>query len=490
MVAELVANNSELGSPTISEERIPSLVEYSFIPSAKLESVSSVLNGTNPIPANNSYTDANGARSLSISLLFPPAMSEIETDDSCSESNETPRAAAQFSYSISSCFPPARSETDSNSEIYEIIPTDPSSTASLTATDKEILKPKSSNNSKSNRKPPKFSHSKKNSILSLFFAAMSLTNRSKRPRHSILTGRFKDLEIIDREKFPLKMLLEATNNFSEDHKIEEGYFCPMYHAILDDGREVAIKRADNDNEFLSELQALSHLNHKNVARLLGFCKDSNERILVYEHMEYGTLCGHLHNPKSTSLMSWAARIKVALDIARGIEYLHVYEVPPIIHRVITPSKILLDVTLTAKLSNFNISVMSDIHYEPIAGTPAYLDPEYLNSGNLTTKVDVYSFGVVLLEMLSGLKAIHTTENGELRLIVDFVVPYIAKKEIHRFLDPKVPPPTPLEMEALAYVASLALDCVSKERVLRPSMTEVANRLQSALEGILEGQGNC
>ncbi|KAK7861520.1 serine/threonine-protein kinase-like protein ccr4 [Quercus suber] len=147
-------------------------------------------------------------------------------------------------------------------------------------------------------------------------------------------------------------------------------------------------------------------------------------------------------------------------------------------------------TLTAKLSNFNISVTSDIHYEPIAGTPGYLDPEYLISGNLTTEVDVYSFGVVLLEMLSGLKAIHTTENGELRLIVDFVVPYIAKKEIHRFLDPKVPPPTPLEMEALAFVVSLALDCVSKERVLRPSMTKVANRLQSALEGILEGQGNC
>ena len=170
MVAEFVANNLELGSPTISEKIIPSLVGYSFTPSAKLESVSSVLNGTNPIPANNSYTDANGARSLSISLLFPPAMSEIETDDSCSESNEATHAAAQFSNSIEKCFPPGRSETDSSSEIYEIIPTDPSSTANpgRTATFKEILKPKSSNNSKSNRTPPKFTHSKKNSILSLF----------------------------------------------------------------------------------------------------------------------------------------------------------------------------------------------------------------------------------------------------------------------------------------------------------------------------------
>ena len=498
MVAEFVPNNSELCSPTISEERILSLVEYSFSPSAKLESVSSVLNGTNPIPANNSDTDANGASSLSISLLFPPAMSEIETDDSCSESNETPRAAAQFSYSISSCFPPGRSETDSSSEIYELVPTYPSISASprRTTNFKKILKLKSSNSSKSNRAPLKLSHSKRNSILSLFSAAKSLTNSSKRPRHTILTRRFKDLEIIDRENFPLKMLLEATNNFSEDCKIETGHIAQMYHAILDDGREVAIKRADNDNEFLSELQASSHLNHKNVARLLGFCKESKERVLVYEHMEYGTLRGHLHNPESTSLMLWAARIKVALDIARGIEYLHVYAVPPIIHRDIKPLNIFLDATLTAKLSNFNLSVEAPVddwsgyECESVVGTSRYMAPEYVINGSLTTKVDVYSFGVVLLEMLSGRKAFNLNENIEEWFVVKFVEPYIAQKEIHKILDPKVPPPTPLEMEALAYVTSLALDCVSKECVLRPSMTKVANSLQSTLEGILEGQGNC
>nr|POF07400.1 putative serine/threonine-protein kinase-like protein ccr3 [Quercus suber] len=307
------------------------LATHSTSMAAELESVSSVLNGTNPIPANNSDTDANGASSLSISLLFPPAMSEIETDDSYSESNETPRAAAQFSYSISSCFPPSRSETDSSSEIYELVPTYPSISASprRITNFKKILKLKSSNSSKSNRTPLKLCHSKRNSILSSFSTAKSLTCSSKRPRHTILTRRFKDLEIIDRENFPLKMLLEATNNFLEDCKIETGHFAPVYHPILDDGREVAIKCADNDNEFLSELQASSRLSHKNVARLLGFCKDSNERVFVYEHMEYGTLHGHLHNHESTSLMSWAARIKVALDIARGIEYLHVYAVPPI-----------------------------------------------------------------------------------------------------------------------------------------------------------------
>nr|POE57472.1 serine/threonine-protein kinase-like protein ccr4 [Quercus suber] len=474
-MAEFVANNSELGSSTISEERIPSLVEYSFTPSAKLESISSVLNGKNPIPANNSEIDANGARSLSISLLFPPAMSEIEsvssvlngsnpipannsdidadgarslsisllfppamseieTDDSCSESNETPRAAAQFSYSISSCFPPAKSQT----------------------------------------------------------------NSSKRPRHTILTTRFKGVEIIVREKFPLKMLLEATNNFSKDCEIGKNGFGSLFRAILDDGREVTIHRAEISmseqfvNEFLRGVEAWSRLDHKNAVRLLGFCEDGKDGLLVYEYLGYGTLHWHLHNPESTSLMSWAARIKVALDIARGIEYLHVCAVPRIIHRNIKLSNIFLDATLTAKLSNFNLSVEAPVddwsgyECERLVGALGYTAPDYFIA-SLETKVDVYSFGVVLLEMLFGCKAYHANENDEKRLIVDFVAPYIAQKEIHRFLDPKVPPPTPLEMEALTNVASLALDCVSKECVLRPSMTKVANTVQSTLEGILKGQ---
>ncbi|XP_075646798.1 uncharacterized protein LOC142617729 [Castanea sativa] len=493
-MAEFVANNSELGSPTISEERIPSLVKYSFTPSAKLESVSSVLNGTNPILANNTYTDANGA-SLSISLLFPPARSEIETDDSCSKSNYSPRVAAQFSYSISSCFPPGRSETESSSEIYEIIPVDPSSTANpgRTANFKEILKPKSSNSSKSNPTPLKFSHSKINSILSLFFAAMSLTNSSERPRHTILTTRFKGVKNIFREKFPLKMLLEATNNFSKDCEIGKNGFGLLYRASLDDGREVSIHRAEISmfeefvNEFPRGVEAWSRLNHKNVVRLLGFCEDGKDSLLVYEYMRYGTLYDHLHNPGSTSLiMSWAARIKVALDIARGIEYLHVCVVPPIIHRNIRLPNIFLDATSTAKLSNFYLSVKAPVddwsgyRRERVVGTYGYMAPEYAIHGSLTTKVDVYSFGVVLLEMLSGLKAIHTNENGEQIRLTSFLAPYIAQKEIHRFLDLKVPPPTPLEMEALVNVASLALDSVSKDCVLRPSMTMVANTIQSTL----------
>ena len=232
------------------------------------------------------------------------------------------------------------------------------------------------------------------------------------------------MEIIDREIFPLKMLLEATNNFSEGCKIETNDFGSLYRAILDDGREVAIKRAEismskvSDDDFLSTCLALSLINHQNVVRLLGFCEDGKERLLVYKHMEYGTLSGHLHNPKTTSLMSWAARDKVALEIAGGIEYLHVYAVPPIIHRNIKPSNIFLDATLTAKLSNFNLSVealvddWSGYECEWVVGTFGYMAHEYAFNGSLTTKIDMYDFGVVLLEMLSGHKAFNLNENIE------------------------------------------------------------------------------
>ncbi|KAL4597725.1 hypothetical protein ACB092_11G009500 [Castanea dentata] len=339
-------------------------------------------------------------------------MSETETDDSCSESIRTLPAAAQFSYSIVSSFPPARSPTDDNSsENYEIILTDPSISARprhtiRRATLKDLIelnKPKSSNGSKAKRTPPKFYHPKKYSILSFFSVAKSQTGRSKRPRRTILTTRFKDfMEIKNWKEFPLQMLRKATNNFSEDHKIETSRFGSLYRATLDDGREVAIKCEDNPQAFLSELEALSRLHHKNLVCFMGFCEDSNEHILVYEHMKNGSLHKHVHELQSAPLMSsWTARIQVVLDAARGIEYLHVYAVPPIIHHDIKSSNILLDNTWSAKVFAFSLAVKApaddESHLFVPKGNLGYLDPEYAWDLQLTTESDVYSFGVVLLK---------------------------------------------------------------------------------------------
>ena len=312
------------------------------------------------------------------------------------------------------------------------------------------------------------------------------------------------------EVFSFQVLLKATNNFSRDKKIGTGSFGSVYQGTLDDGCEVAIKRAeisntysysvgtrrqeDRDVAFINELESLSRLHHKNLVELLGFCEDSNELVLVYEYMNNGTLHDHLHKLESSPLMSWTARIKVALDAARGVEYLHRYAVPPIIHRDIKSSNILLDSTWTAKVSDFGLSLMGPedekSHLSLLAaGTVGYMDPEYYILQQLSTKSDVYSFGVVLMEILSGYKAIHKNENGVHRNVVDLVVPYIVQEEIHRVLDSRVPPPTPFEIEAVIRTGYLAADCVTLEGRDRPSMTDVASSLDRALAACLPHQSS-
>ncbi|KAL8059872.1 hypothetical protein ABFX02_03G115500 [Erythranthe guttata] len=310
------------------------------------------------------------------------------------------------------------------------------------------------------------------------------------------------------EEFPIEKLLKATENFSEEKKIGNGSFGSVYLATLDDGRQVAVKRAENsstssyagptkragqeekDMAFVNELEFLSRLNHKNLVRLLGYCEDSNELILVYEYLENGTLFDHLHkNLDNSPLSSWPMRIKLALDAARGIEYLHEYAVPRVIHRDIKSSNVLIDSTWTARVADFGLSLMGPHDEEGhlslrAAGTMGYMDPEYYRLQILTTKSDVYSFGIVLLELLSGLRAIHKNENGVPRNVVDYVLPYIVKDDIHRVLDTRVPPPTPFEIEAVAYVGYLAADCVSLEGKDRPSMSEVVNSLDRALVAFL------
>ena len=162
-----------------------------------------------------------------------------------------------------------------------------------------------------------------------------------------------------------------------------------------------------------------------------------------------------------------------------------YAVPPIIHRNINSSSILLDDTWTAKVSDFGLFVKAPVddetpHSISAVGTVGYLDTEFFRSPRLTTKSDAYSFGELLLELLSGYTTLHRDENGQPRS-VNFVVPYIAHDKIHKVLDPKVPPPTPFERVAMEHVGSLAVACVSIRDQDRPSMSETVNRLESALD---------
>nr|CAB3491387.1 unnamed protein product [Digitaria exilis] len=318
------------------------------------------------------------------------------------------------------------------------------------------------------------------------------------------------------ERFTVEMLHAATNGFSDDCRIGTGSFGSVYRGTLADGREVAIKRAedsakastssaarparrrDRETAFNSELTALARANHKNIVCLLGCCADddSGERMLVYEFMANGTLHDQLHSrtPMAPPVSSWRGRLAIALDAARGIEYMHVYAVPNIIHRDVKSANILLDDAWTAKIADFGLSSVLDpttacgnagegTPNEPLytGGTVGYMDPEYYRLQHLTDKSDVYSFGVVLLELMSGCRVVQRyAESVTPKNVVEFAVPHILADDVARVLDPRLPAPTAGESEALAYVGYLAADCVGPVGCDRPSMTEVVDALERAV----------
>ncbi|MBA0748256.1 hypothetical protein Gogos_005101 [Gossypium gossypioides] len=304
------------------------------------------------------------------------------------------------------------------------------------------------------------------------------------------------------EEFSFAELVAATNGFSLENKIGAGSYGVVYKGKLSDGREVAIKRGETGSKmkkyqekeiaFESELSFLSRLHHKHLVRLVGYCEEMDERLLVYEHMKNGALYDHLHDKnnieKSSSLLnSWKMRIKIALDAARGIEYLHNYAVPPIIHRDIKSSNILLDANWTARVSDFGLSMMgpeSDRDYKPTkaAGTVGYIDPEYYGLNVLTTKSDVYGLGVVMLELLTGKRAIfkESESGGTPVSLVDYTVPAIMNGEVVKVLDPRVGPPELNEAEAVELMAYTAMHCVNLEGKDRPTIGDIVSNLERAL----------
>ncbi|XP_010516188.1 PREDICTED: putative serine/threonine-protein kinase-like protein CCR3 [Camelina sativa] len=334
------------------------------------------------------------------------------------------------------------------------------------------------------------------------------------------------------EEFTFSELASATGNFSLENKIGSGSFGVVYRGKLSDGREVAIKRGEvnakmkklqeKETAFDSEIAFLSRLHHKHLVRLVGYCEEKEERLLVYDYMKNGALYDHLHDKnnveKHSSLInSWKMRIKIALDAARGIEYLHNYAVPPIIHRDIKSSNILLDSNWVARVSDFGLSLMGPElgkdhnhhhHHQQrpmkAAGTVGYIDPEYYSLNVLTDKSDVYGLGVVLLELLTGKRAIFKNggdlEEGSVEAapvhLVDYSVPAITTDELGRILDPRVGSPGLGEGDAVELVAYTAMHCVNTEGINRPTMTDIVGNLERALDlcgdshGSISSSGIC
>lgn len=290
-------------------------------------------------------------------------------------------------------------------------------------------------------------------------------------------------------------LKEKTDDFGSKALVGEGSYGRVYYAVLENGKHVAVKKLDTsadpepDNEFLAQVSIVSRLKHENFVDMLGYCVEGNERLLAYEFATMGSLHDILHGRKGVAgaqpgqALDWTQRIKIAVDAAKGLEYLHEKVQPSIVHRDIRSSNVLLFEDYKAKIADFNLSNQSPdmaarLHSTRVLGTFGYHAPEYAMTGLLTQKSDVYSFGVVLLELLTGRKPVdHTMPRGQ-QSLVTWATPRLGEDKVKQCVDPRLNGEYP--PKGVAKLAAVAALCVQYEAEFRPSMSIVVKALSPLL----------
>lgn len=294
-------------------------------------------------------------------------------------------------------------------------------------------------------------------------------------------------------KFNYNDLKVATRNFRPDSLLGEGGFGCVFKGWVDEhgtapvkpgtGLTVAVKTLNRNglqghNEWLAEVYYLGQLHHFNLVKLVGFCIEDEQRLLVYEFMQRGSLENHLFRRGALPL-AWFTRMKIALGAAEGLAFLHSRK-KPVIYRDFKTSNVLLDVEYNAKLSDFGLAKdgpegdKSHVSTR-VMGTYGYAAPEYVMTGHLTAKSDVYSFGVVLLEMVTGRRSMDKSRPSGEHNLVEWARPYLSeKKKVFRLIDPRL---GHYSEKGAFRAASLAYRCLSRDSKMRPLMTEVVQTLE-------------
>ncbi|KAI3996711.1 hypothetical protein MKX01_041011 [Papaver californicum] len=292
----------------------------------------------------------------------------------------------------------------------------------------------------------------------------------------------------------IEVLRQVTDNFSEKNILGRGGFGIVYKGELHDGTQIAVKRMESNlmgtkglNEFQAEIAVLTKVRHRHLVALLGFCVNGHERLLVYEYMPQGTLSHHLFewNQSGGKPLTWKQRVSIALDVARGVEYLHSLAQQSFIHRDLKPTNILLGDDMRAKVADFGlVKNAPDGKYSletRLAGTFGYLAPEYAATGRVTRKVDVYAYGVVLMEILTGRKALdENLPDEQSHLVTWFRRVLINKDSVRKHIDPTLDPDDETYGNILT-VAELAGHCTARDPSQRPEMGHAVNVLGPLVE---------
>ncbi|OIV94754.1 hypothetical protein TanjilG_12967 [Lupinus angustifolius] len=286
--------------------------------------------------------------------------------------------------------------------------------------------------------------------------------------------------------YPYKEIERATNSFSEKQMLGTGAFGTVYAGKLHNDEWVAIKKiryrdTNSVDQVMNEIKLLSSVSHPNLVQLLGCCIEGGEQILVYEYMPNGTLSEHLQRERSKGL-PWTIRLTIATETANAIAYLHSAIHPPIYHRDIKSTNILLDYSYKSKVADFGLSRLGLTETSHIStapqGTPGYVDPQYHQNFHLSDKSDVYSFGVVLVEIITAKKVVDFARPQSEVNLAALAVERIRSGSIDEIIDPFLEPNRDAwTLYSIHKVAELAFRCLAFHSDMRPTMTEVAEELE-------------
>ncbi|XP_010443739.1 PREDICTED: probable LRR receptor-like serine/threonine-protein kinase At5g59680 [Camelina sativa] len=287
-----------------------------------------------------------------------------------------------------------------------------------------------------------------------------------------------------KRRFPYSEVMKMTNNF--ERVVGEGGFGVVCHGTVNGSEQVAVKLLSQSStqgykEFKAEVDLLLRVHHTNLVSLVGYCDEGDHLALIYEYVPNGDLRQHLSGKGGKSIVNWGTRLRIAAEAALGLEYLHIGCTPPMVHRDVKTTNILLDEHYKAKLADFGLSrsfpVGGDSHVSTvIAGTPGYLDPEYYHTSRLGEKSDVYSFGIVLLEMISNQPVID--RNRAKSHITQWVGSQLNGGDIAKIMDPKLN--GDYDSRSAWRALELAMSCADPTSAKRPTMSHVVIELKECL----------
>ncbi|XBI75568.1 hypothetical protein VPH35_068931 [Triticum aestivum] len=301
-------------------------------------------------------------------------------------------------------------------------------------------------------------------------------------------GRSSELKL-----FNFSQLSDATSNFSDENKLGQGGFGPVYKGQLPGGLEIAIKRLASQSgqgftEFKNEVQLIAKLQHTNLVRLLGCCSQGEEKILIYEYLANKSLDFFIFDETKKALLEWNKRKAIIEGIAQGLLYLHKHSRLRVIHRDLKASNILLDGEMNPKISDFGLAKIfssndTEGNTKRIAGTYGYMAPEYASEGLFSIKSDVFSFGVLILEIIHGKRNSCFHQFGDFFNLLGYAWKLWKEERWLEFVDESIVSESDV-LETMRCI-NIALLCVQENAVDRPTTTGVAAMLSSEIMALPE-----